>query len=384
MSKNQGSSRCNSAEKFSTLFDNEWKTKTSTLRNQGFATRTYHHKSSWDGKVENPEKFSRLNYTTITCQPSRPMVLLAGGAVHNLDNAVSFDTLNVLHKPGRASLIPLTLEQSDLGMEHSLRGMVPLRDVEAKEKSGVVIADLERFRNLDMTKPTFRAVEIPSFIVEAGPQCDQRLLNPNQRREYMNFEKRRLDAEVAIKSSKAFRGKSRKQAVGVQYQRGILMIDSSENEESEIYGGIAAQRRKEYEAKHQMFLERQNNLSHRNSSIATNGNFIIPDTIPSTVPIRNDYQSKGGDNHNLTFDETYKRLFIRRNGNPAKAYRTQNLRDNDLNGKEYNPVTFALIQHWPSKEVKSSEDKALNHPSQSSLDRIRNIQGTSNQRENYY
>lgn len=384
MSKNQQSSKSNSADKFSTLFDNGWKTKVSTLRNKGFATRTYDHNSSWDGKVDNPENFSRLNYTTITCQPSRPMVLLPGGAVHNLDKAVSFDTINVLHKPQRSSLIPLTLEQGDLGMEPSLRGMVPVRDLEAKERNGVVIADLQRFHNLDVTKPTFRAVEVPPFIIQAGPQCDQKLLCPNQRREYMNFEKQRLDAEVAIKNSKAFRGKSRKQAIGAQYQRGILMIDSSENEDSEIYGNTAAQRRIEHDQKHQMFLERQNDLSHRNSSISTNGNLIIPSTIPSIIPMRSDYQSKGGANHALTFDETYKRLFVRRNGNPAKSYRTQNLRDNDLNGKEYNPITYALIEHWPSNNVKNSEDKTLSHPSQSSLDSIRNIQGTSTQRQNYY
>ena len=161
MPRNQESSKFNSADKFSTLFDNGWKTKVSTIRNKGFAMGTYDHNSPWDGKGGDAEKFSRLNYTTITCQPSRPMVLLPGGAVHNLDNAVSFDTINVLHKPQRSSLIPLTLEQDDLGMERSLRGMVPVRDVEAKENNRVVIADLQRFRNLDVTKPTFRAVEIP-------------------------------------------------------------------------------------------------------------------------------------------------------------------------------------------------------------------------------
>ena len=221
-------------------------------------------------------------------------------------------------------------------------------------------------------------------MVEAGPQCDQKLLNPAQRREIMIFEKQKLDAEKSIKESKAFREKTRKQLGGIKFQRGILMIDSSENEQSEIYGKIAAQRRNDQEQKHQIYLERQNNLARNNSATALNGDFIVPNTIPSRVPLAQDFQSKGGNNHAFTFDETYNRIFIRRLGNPAKSSRTQNLRDNDLNGKNYNLISHTLVEHWPSREVVRLEDQAMKHPSQSSLEGIRSLQGTSSQRQNYY
>ena len=137
-----------SAGKFTELFDNGWKSKTSALRTQGYTTRKYDYTSSWDGKVEDPESFSRLKNTTMAHQQSNPVALLAGGAVLNLDSSVSFEPLNVRHKPNRGSTIPLTLEQNDLGMESCLRGSVPVRDIEARQNNGVVLADMERFQNL--------------------------------------------------------------------------------------------------------------------------------------------------------------------------------------------------------------------------------------------
>ena len=373
-----------SAGKFTELFDNGWKSKTSALRTQGYTTRKYDYTSSWDGKVEDPESFSRLKNTTMAHQQSNPVALLAGGAVLNLDSSVSFEPLNVRHKPNRGSTIPLTLEQNDLGMESCLRGSVPVRDIEARQNNGVVLADMERFHNLDLTKPAYKAVVVPTFMVEAGPQCDQKLLNPPQRREIMIFDKQRLDAEKSIKSAKAFREKSRKQAKSATFQRGILMVDSSGNEDSEIYGDTAIQRRYDHEQKHQIYLERQNNLARRNSATAINGDFIIPSSIPSNVLLNETFQSKGGGGHSLSFDETYNRVFIRRLGNPAKSCRTQTLRDNDLNGKNYNLMSHTLIEHWPSRDVVRLEDKGLNHPSQRSLESVRNLQGTSTQRQNYY
>lgn len=163
------------------------------------------------------------------------------------------------------------------------------------------------------------------------------------------------------------------------------MVDSNENENSEIYGNIAYERRNESEQKNQIRLERLNNISHRNSSLIKNGDFIKPDTIPSTV-LTNDisFQSKCKINTGLTFDETYNRIFIRRLGYPIKESRTQNLRNNDLNNKNYNLISHTLIEHWPAKNMDRLEDNAMKHPSQNSLENIRSLQGTSTERQNYY
>jgi hypothetical protein len=373
----------NPADKFTQLFDNkDWSKTKSGIRTQRFAT--YDPSYSWDGKMEDQEKFSRLKNTTMPFQQSGPVALLSGGVIHSLDNSLSFESLNIKHKP-KQSTIPLTIEQMDVGMNSDLKGNVPVSDIETRQRNnGAVLADVQKFRNMDLMKPEFRSVERPSFLVEAGPQSDQRLLNPAQRREIMIFEKQRLLAEQSIKESKGFREKSRKQIGGSKFQRGILMVDSSENEQSEIYGEAAAQKRIDMEQKHQIHLERQKHLAHRSSATSVNGDFIRPETIPSGISMGSDFQSKGGNNHASTFNETYNRLFIRRLGEPIKATRTQNLRNNDLNGKQYNLVSHQLIEHWPSGQIDRLEDKKMHHASQASLENVRSLQGTTHSRQKYY
>ena len=371
-------------DKFSQLFDNGWREKTSAIRTKGRDTQKYEFSSSWDGKMADPKRFSRLQNTTIVSQKSNPVALFAGGAVHSLDDSISFQPLNVQHKPNRPMTIPLTLEQADLGMEDSLTGFVPLSDTDMRDNNKIVLAQIGTFRNLDLTKPTYAIVDVPSFISEAGPECDQKLLNPSQRRECMIFEKQRLEANQAIKSSKAFREKSRKQILGAKFQRGILMVDSADNEFSEIYGDTATERRSENVQKEFMSAERRNNLASRSSSVMTNGDFILPSTISNNVSMTSDYQGKGGLKNPHTFEDTYGRLFIRPADKPPKPERTQTLRDHDLNGKEYNHIHHTIVQHWPSGHVKHVHDKALQHPSQNSLESLRNTQGTTLSRKNYY
>ena len=384
MPSNSGTGNKVTVDKFSQLFDNGWREKTSAIRTKGRDTQKYEFTSSWDGKMADPKRFSRLQNTTIVSQKSNPVALLAGGAVHSLDDSISFQPLNVKHKPNRPMTIPLTLEQADLGMEDSLAGFIPLNDTDTRDKSKIVVAKIGTFRNLDLTKPTYAVVDVPSFILEAGPECDRKLLNPSQRRECMNFEKQRLEANHAIKSSKAFREKSRKQILGAKFQRGILMVDSADNEFSGIYGDTATERRSENAQREIVTAERRNNLASRSSSVLTNGDFILPNTITNNVSMVSDYQGKGGVKNPLSFEDTYSRLFVRPADKPTKPERTQTLRDHDLNGKEYNHIHHTIVEHWPSGQIKHVPDKVLQHPSQNSLESHRNTQGSTFSRKNYY
>ena len=75
---------------------------------------------------------------------------------------------------------------------------------------------------------------------------------------------------------------------------------------------------------------------------------MAPDTLGPRVKVQPYYQSKGGEYHALSFDETYNRLFCRLGGVSNDA-RTQLLRDTDTSGKTYNITTHTAIEHWPPR-----------------------------------
>ena len=292
--------------------------------------------------------------------------------------------LNVNQGSQQLAKIPLSTQQVELGMQNDLSCTVPTLN-KALKTGGVFIAEsLEGFKNLCPRPPSYKAVEKPLFIHEAGPQCDQRLLNPIQRRECMLFEKHKMAAEQALKVATSDRTKLKNQLTSLKFKRGVVNVDSYDNEFSETYASGANERRRIGEQKEQIRLERKSNLANRASSIVTNGNLINPETVDDRVKLRQDYQRKGGQNHPFTFDETYNRLFVRRMAAPLRIARCQNLRNNDLAGKTYNFINHTLIENWPSHEVEHLKDAAMEHPSQNSLEGTRNLQGTSLSRRHYY
>ena len=73
--------------------------------------------------------------------------------------------------------------------------------------------------------------------------------------------------------------------------------------------------------------------------------------------------------------DTHDRLF----GSTAAATqpeRTQHLRNENLGGKQYNPVTLTRVEHWPPTNPERRHDQSfMSHPSQVSLDLPRSLQG---------
>jgi hypothetical protein len=169
--------------------------------------------------------------------------------------------------------------------------------------------------------------------------------------------------------------KTNKQILGQQFHRGILMVDSSNNENSLIYGEKAKDINSLQNYKEIKCLERRTNLAVRTSSIHTNGNIIDPESVASRVKINKDYQSKGGIAKGLSFDETHNRIFYRKMGKAPNTMRAQALRDQDIAGKNYNIITHTLISEWPGHEFHRDYDRRLDHPSQAALEQPRNTQG---------
>ncbi len=376
------SRKSTAAQGITGLFDNGWQTQTSAIRHKASMTRTYDPRTSWNGLSQG--NFSRTDIKRdVTLQMSGP-IGLEGGVVLPLDSSTSLEILNVRQPAKQLCGIPLTKYQAEMDMSSDLRGHVPAQ-VEAIETNKVVlVTELPGFKNLLPTPPVYKAIEMPQFMVEGGPQSDQRLLNPTQRRQIMDFEKRHQAGYQSLKHAQAAREKTRKQVTSIQFNRGVLMVDSSANEESEIYGQVAFERRVAGEQKQLIHLERKANLAQKTSSIVTNGNFIAPDSVTDRVSTAPDYQRKGGVNHGLTFEETYNRCFVRRLGIPIRAERTQTLRNQDLSGKSYNIVNHTLVEHWPSQTIDRLEDKGLHHASQTALNSTRLTQGTTTSRKDYY
>merc|ERR1711991_823507 len=232
------------------------------------------------------------------------------------------------------------------------------------------------FQKMQMVAPTFEPLPEPSYYKECGPQLDQKLLTPFQRREISEYEKKKNAAHVYIRKALSDRSKTRKILLGVDYQRGVVGYDNAINPESEIYGEGAKDYLQAKSKKSVVNDMRRGYLGQKTSAMGHSGNILNPDLMSSNVRTEKPYQHKGGDIHAPTFDETYFRV-LESNKEVKKVNlgRTQFLRDQDLNGKNYNIITHTDIVQWPSK-VNERVHRTMTHPSQTSLEGPRNMQGS--------
>lgn len=359
--------------KFTDLFDKNWKETRSSLRARTADDRSYDISYSWDARSDNPSAFTRMDTTDVPVQPCHP-VCLSGNQIVPLEPQSS-QFLNPDIPRTQQSSLPLNNDQRDLGMKGDLSCSIPLAEMAKAEGKAVTIDRREVFSNMNVVPPSFTTEKHPDYMTRAGPQADQCLLSAKQRRGIIEFEKRENEAKAILRSASGSRQKLRSQLSGPLFRRGVLMVDSSENPNSEIYGEAAkkTQALKDYRA--QIHLERRSQLATKVSSIATNGNITVPDMIAPRVKTLPQYQSKGGKTHAFSFEETHNRLFCRQE-RAGGAQRTQRIRDAELSGKQYNIVSLTAIEHWPSRSFEREVNKNLVHPSQVSLEGSRNLQGS--------
>lgn len=108
-------------------------------------------------------------------------------------------------------------------------------------------------------------------MAAAGPQWDQKLLTPQQRRDILEFDKKQKEAKRLIQVAAAERQKTKAQLNGLQFKRGVLMYDSNDNIDSEIYGDNAKKEAMRVEYKDQLRMERASLLATKQSAIHLNG-----------------------------------------------------------------------------------------------------------------
>lgn len=365
------------ADRFTQLFDDDWGRTKSRLRTQLEDRRSYDVSNSWDARSDNPESFTRLEQTLVPFQKSAPIVL-SGAAVVPLEENTGFSAINVKNPEYHKSAVPLTLEQRDAQMKADLSGKIPLREEvrsSGNSRKTIVMSEPPGFSNMNLKNPSLVAIDKPEFVVAAGPNGDQRLLNPAQRRELNRIEKQEQEAARLLKKAELQRRHTKEIMAGPFYKRGVLMVDSSDNINSEVYGARATEEMADKEYMRQIHLERMSRLANKTASMQIYGNILVPDTLGPRVKIAKSYQSKGGDHHALSFDETHNRIFCRLQG-AAGSNRTQMLRDIETSGKEYNITQLTLIEHWPPRHFERQVNRAMAHPSQQTLEGQRNLQGT--------
>lgn len=365
--------KAGSAEKFSQLFDNGWTQKTSTIRNKSAEEKTYDALYSWEGRADNHTSFSRLEATDMPVQHTKP-VTMAGKQVILLEkygNPEIFCGTNVK----AAVPIPLTQKQKDLGMLPDLSGTVPIFDQARMEGKEVIIVEPQGFRNMKSSAAEFIIADIPKALKAAGPQCDQKLLTPQQRREILDFEKRVRDANMYIGDAMMVRETLRNQVGTLAFQRGVVGIDSNANEDSEIYGAQARAKREAIENSLRFKEARRAQLCvNTSSSIVSSKGSGARTGAEEKVG-----QSKGGTHRAPTFEQTHNNLFAQ-NIKTIDEDRRQLIRDRDLDGRPYNLITHTMHEHMPPRQgqnpVERRENKFLDHPSQTSLEGPRNFQGS--------
>jgi hypothetical protein len=360
------------ADQFTGHFDRDWGTKKSRIREVRTERFDYSPNYSWDALSDNPESFSRLGEKAIPVQTGRPCTLV-GKRVIELEEQGGMQMLNVIEQPRSRNPLPLSALQKDAGMAgHNINGDIPFHAEAVKDGKMVLMDKNYGFNNYTVSPPNFTSQDMPEYYKQAGPSGDQKLLNPTQRRKMLEFDRQTHDAKKHLQAAANEREKLRASIAGPNYHRGVLMCDSNDNVNSEIYADRARKLNEQSNRRDIAHAKRTNNLKDKSGSMGRSGGDwgnLLPDDGSSGMG----FQSKSRVSGNLSFDETKGRLFSGNTGRPRNDHRAQHLRDMDLLGKNYNILSGTQIEHGRSA-IPERTNKVMAHPSQNSLSG-RNMQG---------
>lgn len=357
--------------KFASHFDNNWITQKSKIREIRTERVNYSPTYSWNAQSDDPRTFSKLNADQLPVQTTHPCTL-SGTRIIELDPLSGMEVLNGLEKPSGTTKLPLTSHQVDIGMNgDDLRGNIPIVSNANQTGQKVIMKNNYSFQNYSIRPPNFITEELPTFYREAGPQGDQKLLTPAQRRKMMEIDAQSRLANSHLSQAVSERTKLRTSLTGPSHHRGVLMVDSSDNINSEIYGNKAQEIQNKSQKIQQFHEMRQQNLIRNNGSLSKDFNNLVPEDKRQEKL----FQNKKYIGNTLSFEETFHRVFEKEQLKPPKPERTQYLRDQDLQGKNYNIITNTQIVYGKSL-VEEKRDKILSHPSQQSLSYNRNLQGS--------
>jgi hypothetical protein len=316
---------------------------------------------SWDGLSVDPRPFSRFDARPTKIPPGAVAPTgMTGSRVIPLDginDGTVFNPNPTLQHQVRA--IPETAEQMD----------TKTRAID-KEREATVV-DEPGFRAYHLTRPLTRTESIPDALIRGGPQANECLLNPKERRQIMEFEHRRIKAAKMV--GKADGAANRLDSLmKTSFKAGALGVDSVKNLNSGVYGELGRTIERTCNQKFVHETGRRDMLTQRKDVVRINGYhpFHHNETVLSPR------QTKVVQTRNRTAApvlNTHERLFVDK-GIAINAQRTQKLRNETLAGKDWNITTNTLITDLPSN-VPFRNNKLQAHPSQATMQRGRNMQG---------
>jgi len=233
--------KSSAADKLKMHFDEDWRANRSTLKQAIENRATYNPTTSWEGRSDNPIPNSRMDQAVeVAMQTTRPCTLL-GKAVVLLENPEGMTVYNVQGISKTKSSIPLTLEQRELGMvDNNLSATIPLVEL-AKKENKVILLENSEYRNFQLRGPTFKLETAPEFLPPPGFECSDKRLNPAQQRLAQDFNRKKALADRYVQEAVAHRLRTKDIMGGPRHHRGVLMVDSADNINSEVYGDKATQ-----------------------------------------------------------------------------------------------------------------------------------------------
>ncbi|GMH65566.1 hypothetical protein TrRE_jg9136, partial [Triparma retinervis] len=316
---------------------------------------------SWDGLSVDPRPFSRFDARPTRVDPKLTSAVgLAGNRVVELDCVNDGSVFGISTSGDKVRRIPETHEQLDT--VNRARPDLGYDEVVLEEPS---------FSNFHLNIPTTKPARTPIGLIKGGPNADRCLLTPDERREIMEFEHKRIAAHKLIGKADGARNRL-KSLMMTRHTNGVQGVDSVQNLDSRVYGelGRTIKTKVDNKALHQ--TRRMENLRRINTASERMGyNPFHHNTEVLPASETKVFQSKNRASR-VELD-THSRLFIDK-GIPINGQRTQKLRDETLAGKDWNITTGTKITTLPSK-VPFRNNKMQAHPSQATMQRGRNMQG---------
>ena len=368
------------AEQLTAHFDNNWSQTRSSLRDKAATHSSYNPLYSWEGRSDDPRSFTKLQVTHYPSALTKPLCM-SGASIIPLERNEDVSIFNGFQADSAlSSSIPRTLQQRDVEMASDLSGNIDYRKKAAASQSAVIATAKTRYQNMQLGSPRYEIKALPEHLVAAGPNADQTLLRPQDRRSLNEFEARRRDAAADMKVAVAQRMRTKAQVEGSPFYRGILSVDSSSNENSLVYGARAMAKKEILQQQRMREQARTAHLANSTSSLSSHGDILVPDSIAESVKVANGWQRKNG--HQRPVLNTHSRIFEHHDATidwlnriPPKE-RTQKLRNEETSGKPYDIVNHAKISFYPPEtDFRREEKRILAHPSQHSLESSRNMQG---------
>mmetsp|Transcript_24431 Transcript_24431/g.31767 ORF Transcript_24431/g.31767 Transcript_24431/m.31767 type:complete len:403 (-) Transcript_24431:200-1408(-) len=330
---------------------------------------------SWDGLSANPQTFSKFDIDPRVTGKH----ILAGTRLLETSSELPDGVFEgVSNSKAGINQVPRTLEQRDCEFNPAERSLA-----DSAEQLSLSFSN-QRFMNMQMESVKVGSgtvSDIVSSSIKPNPaglgELKRYLLTPEERRHILKCE---IEDKAARELAKKAQLQHRRlvQVLRDRYPQGAIRVDGINNIESDVYSDRALSRMEEHQRKEMHTNARRDRLRDLTMQEPRFGHDPFKHNEELLPPHETKFiQSKKvrpGVREN-TQDNLFGTIEHRHN-----TERMQELRNRDLNGKNYNLVSKTKIEHWQCTTPDHSQQhdySFMSHPSQASLESQRSLQGVA-------